>query len=207
MIYSVNSSRVQRVGQAVKPKTGISAQLAPSSANSKVTQNTKSGASVSAHQKPNNIPNQALAQPAASTGSATGADRLPNPLANGVVGRPALQESLTLPGAPAVGGGRNVDQVMLQFQQTMLQMTNNFLETQQKVMLAYLNVKAGGQAMPSVTPGNGNATGINGINYQTPFSSQISMPLSLPDNLPNGFVQPPMAMVTATAIATAVMER
>lgn len=40
-------------------------------------------------------------------------------------------------------GPRNVDQVMLQFQQSMLQMTNSFLETQQRVMLAYLSGKAG----------------------------------------------------------------
>jgi malonyl CoA-acyl carrier protein transacylase len=39
---------------------------------------------------------------------------------------------------PAALNGRQVEQVMLQFQQTMLQMTNQFLETQQRVMLAYL---------------------------------------------------------------------
>ncbi|MBS1953618.1 MAG: SDR family NAD(P)-dependent oxidoreductase [Cyanobacteria bacterium SZAS-4] len=44
---------------------------------------------------------------------------------------------------PAAVSGKNVDQVMLQFQQTMLQMTNSFLQTQQQVMLAYLQNKSG----------------------------------------------------------------
>ncbi|MBX9950840.1 MAG: hypothetical protein K2Y39_16840 [Candidatus Obscuribacterales bacterium] len=37
----------------------------------------------------------------------------------------------------------NTDAIMITFQQTMLQMTNNFLQTQQQVMLAYLQVKSG----------------------------------------------------------------
>ncbi len=36
----------------------------------------------------------------------------------------------------------NTDAVMITFQQTMLQMSNNFLQTQQQVMLAYLQVKS-----------------------------------------------------------------
>ncbi|MBC7998159.1 MAG: acyltransferase domain-containing protein, partial [Leptolyngbya sp.] len=42
---------------------------------------------------------------------------------------------------PAANG--NVDQVMVQFQQTMLEMTNSFLKTQQQVMTAYLMAKSG----------------------------------------------------------------
>ena len=45
--------------------------------------------------------------------------------------------------------GKNVDQVMLQFQQTMLQMTNSFLQTQQQVMLAYLQAKGAPVATPA----------------------------------------------------------
>lgn len=48
---------------------------------------------------------------------------------------PAIKAS-TQPRRPSTGS--SVDQVMVQFQQTMLEMTNNFLETQQNVMLAYL---------------------------------------------------------------------
>lgn len=44
---------------------------------------------------------------------------------------------------PTAVSGKHVDQVMLQFQQTMLQMTNSFLQTQQQVMLAYLQNKSG----------------------------------------------------------------
>jgi len=51
---------------------------------------------------------------------------------------------------PAANG--NMDQVMVQFQQTMLEMTNSFLRTQQQVMSAYLQAKAGvvpqGQYLP-----------------------------------------------------------
>lgn len=48
----------------------------------------------------------------------------------------------------------NVDQVMIEFQQTMLQMTDNFLKTQQNVMLAYLNAQQAGKSL--------SATGIGG---------------------------------------------
>lgn len=51
---------------------------------------------------------------------------------------------------PAANG--NMDQVMVQFQQTMLEMTNSFLRTQQQVMSAYLQAKSGvvpqGQYLP-----------------------------------------------------------
>jgi len=51
----------------------------------------------------------------------------------------AKSGSVTGPSSDAKKGvSKNVDQVMLEFQQSMLQMTNNFLQTQQKVMLAYL---------------------------------------------------------------------
>lgn len=42
---------------------------------------------------------------------------------------------------------RALEQIMLQYQQTMLQMTNNFIEAQQQVMLAYLAGR-NGQPMP-----------------------------------------------------------
>lgn len=44
---------------------------------------------------------------------------------------------------PRQAAGGNVDQVMIQFQQTMLEMTNSFLRTQQQVMGAYLQAKSG----------------------------------------------------------------
>lgn len=44
---------------------------------------------------------------------------------------------------PRQAAGGNVDQVMIQFQQTMLEMTNSFLRTQQQVMGAYLQAKTG----------------------------------------------------------------
>ncbi len=44
---------------------------------------------------------------------------------------------------PQLPSARSRDQVMIEFQQTMLQMTNNFLQTQQNVMLAYLTGEQG----------------------------------------------------------------
>lgn len=42
------------------------------------------------------------------------------------------------------------DAVMISFQETMLSMTNNFLQAQQQVMLAYLNCRSAPYSMPSV---------------------------------------------------------
>ncbi|RTL41028.1 MAG: SDR family NAD(P)-dependent oxidoreductase [Candidatus Melainabacteria bacterium] len=53
---------------------------------------------------------------------------------------PVMPQQVLMPTAVS---GKHVDQVMLQFQQTMLQMTNSFLQTQQQVMLAYLQNKSG----------------------------------------------------------------
>jgi acyl transferase domain-containing protein/NAD(P)H-dependent flavin oxidoreductase YrpB (nitropropane dioxygenase family) len=58
--------------------------------------------------------------------------------------------------APPSPVGDDVDRVMIEFQQTMLQMTNNFLETQQNVMLAYLQAQGNGSATsnPNLAPFN-----------------------------------------------------
>lgn len=47
------------------------------------------------------------------------------------------------------GQPAHVDQVMLRFQETMLQMTQSFLQTQQQVMLSYLQTR--GSAMPNAS--------------------------------------------------------
>ena len=60
--------------------------------------------------------------------------------------------------------GNNVDRVMLEFQQSMLEMTNRFLETQQNVMLAYL--QANGR-MP------------NQVQMQMPMPMPMQMPASI----------------------------
>lgn len=49
---------------------------------------------------------------------------------------------------------QNVDKVMLEFQQSMLEMTNRFLETQQNVMLAYLQANGRGGYQPQLTQFN-----------------------------------------------------
>ncbi len=78
---------------------------------------------------------------------------------------PAAKQIMPAPFNPAANGQQSMDQVMMQFQQTMLQMTNSFLETQQNVMLAYLNAKSGNYqvARPS---GNSNTNNNNGFANQ-----------------------------------------
>lgn len=48
-------------------------------------------------------------------------------------------------GAAPVAAGSNREQVMIEFQQSMLQITKSFLEAQQQVMMAYLGSPASGQ--------------------------------------------------------------
>jgi len=64
--------------------------------------------------------------------------------------------------------GRGTDQVMLQFQATMLQMTSNFLATQEKVMLAYLQGIASQSLMAANPVSNLSAQSANSsttVNY------------------------------------------
>jgi len=63
---------------------------------------------------------------------------------------PLQPNPLQRQGANRATGDRSVDQVMLQFQETMLQMTNSFLETQKQVMLTYLSAKAGNAVAPAM---------------------------------------------------------
>lgn len=86
--------------------------------------------------------------------------------------------------ATAAANGRNVEQVMLQFQQSMLQMTTSFLETQQRVMLAYLQGPQGNQGIPQQYP----QQGIIG-------NQQISWaPQALAQAGPNVLAAPPIPM-------------
>jgi acyl transferase domain-containing protein len=55
--------------------------------------------------------------------------------------KPVIQTQI--PTTPMPLGVSTSDQVMMQFQQTMLTMTQNFLETQQNVMIAYLQSRSG----------------------------------------------------------------
>lgn len=81
-------------------------------------------------------------------------------------------------GLPRQAAGGNVDQVMIQFQQTMLEMTNSFLRTQQQVMGAYLQAKTG--TMPP-----------QGFMPQQP--QQFIQPQFAPAQLPQQFIQPQFA--------------
>ncbi|HEY9783799.1 MAG TPA: beta-ketoacyl synthase N-terminal-like domain-containing protein, partial [Candidatus Obscuribacterales bacterium] len=77
------------------------------------------------------------------------------------------------PAPQMVAGANNIDQVMLHFQKTMLEMTNSFLVTQQQVMLAYFSAKqgAGSNQLPGLPPAF--AQSANGF---VPFNSLMQPP-------------------------------
>lgn len=86
--------------------------------------------------------------PKASSYSATGSQQVSPPHKNGST-QPELRpntssgaQSISQPPSPAVAGTPKA-QVMMEFQRSMLEMTNSFLQTQEKVMMSYL--QRGGQ--------------------------------------------------------------
>jgi acyl transferase domain-containing protein len=143
LTYLVNSHRIKRVGAPETAKPAAPATQAPKAA----TQTKPTGAPVSAPSKPPNpqaapaSTTRASADPPSSV-PATKAPTLPPAGVASSLLNAAANNSATAPSSYAAGQ-RNVDQVMVQFQQSMLQMTNSFLETQQQVMLAYLNGRNG----------------------------------------------------------------
>jgi acyl transferase domain-containing protein/NAD(P)H-dependent flavin oxidoreductase YrpB (nitropropane dioxygenase family) len=154
LTYMVNSYRVRRVG-APEAATASASKATQSSTRATATHSSNTGAPVTSQLKPTNSNSAPGAEAAATAprtpGSPEGATQRSLPSNGGVpqiaqpaTGLPALPSPFNGAGVQMPNlAGRNVDQVMMQFQQTMLQMTNSFLETQQKVMLAYLGAKTG----------------------------------------------------------------
>lgn len=75
---------------------------------------------------------------------------------------PAVAAPVQPPALPKITGGTSKERVMMQFQQSMLEMTNRFLETQQNVMLAYLQSNGGASNMPALPQSTLAAQGIAG---------------------------------------------
>ncbi len=96
-----------------------------------------------------------------------------------VISDSETQKAFASPGLAGTVNGSAVDQVMLQFQESMLQMTNSFLQTQQHVMLVYLKTRStSGKAIPffEVQPKATPAV------LPTPTIRPISDPIARPAN-------------------------
>lgn len=86
-----------------------------------------------------------------------------------VQNRPAVQSTQQASNKPApIAPGAPKAQVLLEFQRSMLEMTNSFLQTQEKVMMSYL--QQGGKPDTSAAP----FTSAQGHTRQTPAAAQPS---------------------------------
>ncbi|MBY0550856.1 MAG: SDR family NAD(P)-dependent oxidoreductase [Candidatus Obscuribacterales bacterium] len=87
--------------------------------------------------------------PAASTPSA-GGTRNTNPPAPTVTNRPAKTPVTRPPAdARATSAATGRDRMMIEFQSSLLEMTNNFLQTQERVMMAYLGANEANSVAPA----------------------------------------------------------
>ncbi len=167
MLYKVNSVEITRIGAdgqrvITPPKAGVKAVTKTAAvATAKPNSNTTAASPVAAS-KAYNPSNSAASQPALQPTSASLAK--PNKqhltdVPNRTNGQPLMETNSRRNGNHPARPDQNVDRVMLEFQQSMLEMTNRFLETQQNVMLAYLQA---------------NGRGNNGINMPVPQFEQKS---------------------------------
>jgi acyl transferase domain-containing protein/NAD(P)H-dependent flavin oxidoreductase YrpB (nitropropane dioxygenase family) len=149
LLYRVNSAKIERLG-------GSAAQAVQKTRLQSVSKPLGQAAS----QKPDQQrgPKLDLAQPLPQTKTANtrvnGNGKYPvSSLSNKNPNGQQSMESNNKKSIPPLAGrpDRDIDRVMLEFQQTMLEMTNRFLETQQNVMMAYLQGKQGG-----IAPGLGS---------------------------------------------------
>ena len=151
LLYLVNSAHIKRVGDnaPTKPLTKTSPSPAQAaSAAAKQPQTVSKPVQVSSSQTETRNPIPA----SMNTSKPKDQPSVNQAMSNRAVQAPVPPTPTTAPTQgvlmPTAVSGKNVDQVMLQFQQTMLQMTNSFLQTQQQVMLAYLQTK-GGPSVPA----------------------------------------------------------
>ncbi|CAN5414350.1 hypothetical protein BH10CYA1_BH10CYA1_01840 [soil metagenome] len=152
LMYLVNSANIKRVGEAapVKPPLKTSpAPAAPVAAKQpqpvskpvQVTQPQGSSQTETRNPTASSMNTSKPADPPRQNQTAAAQAPTLQPAPVTMQPQQVMQPQQAL--MPTAVSGKNVDQVMLQFQQTMLQMTNSFLQTQQQVMLAYLQNKSG----------------------------------------------------------------
>lgn len=158
MLYKVNSVEITRIGadgqRVIAPaKAAVKAVVAKTAATATAQQNSSIATSPVAAAKSYNPSASAASQPALQPTTASLAK--PNKqhltdVPNRTNGQPPMETNSRRNGNQPARQDQNVDRVMLEFQQSMLEMTNRFLETQQNVMLAYLqaNGRGNGIALP-----------------------------------------------------------
>ncbi len=172
MLYAVNSvgiSRIKEDGSVDVKKTALSASISSKTTGEANRQNMatteKSPALPLASKAPVQTqvqtPIQTTAQTAAQSAAQMPVTQAIQPLARATKasngqhpadvqarhtnGQLPMETNNRKPGnQPAGRPDQSVDRVMLEFQQSMLEMTNRFLETQQNVMLAYLQTNGRG---------------------------------------------------------------
>ena len=123
LLYRVNSVRMERVTSGLPG----SSEAQRKSLNAAAKQSSTNHRNGSGEQSSSNNGNGSGQQSSPQQALASAMPMFEMPQAN----------------SASIAAGGNVEHVMLQFQQNMLQMTNRFLETQQQVMLAYLNSQNG----------------------------------------------------------------
>jgi malonyl CoA-acyl carrier protein transacylase len=113
----------------------------------KVTNTSGPGTATPASQS---VPQVRVKQEAFQSNTPARQENAPSPVgAQNLLNKQLPMQAPSLPKLSA-GAAGNVDQVLIEFQKTMLQMTNDFLKTQQNVMLAYLQSRSPG-AGPRIT--------------------------------------------------------
>ncbi|HRI53789.1 MAG TPA: acyltransferase domain-containing protein, partial [Pseudomonadota bacterium] len=163
LLYAMNSARIERITQGRKPGDQAAGEKRPPMKSPPLISpapERAAGGHEAVHAPPPLPPSAPASVPAAALPFAS-APVAPTPFA----GAPAASPSFA--GAPAAPpfasapvwatANTGAEQVMLQFQQTMVQLSSGFLETQQRVMLAYLESLQGrpalvNQPVPSAAP-------------------------------------------------------
>ncbi|HNB23948.1 MAG TPA: acyltransferase domain-containing protein, partial [Candidatus Melainabacteria bacterium] len=205
LLYTIDSANINRVGAA---KTAASTDTAPASMARPASAAPAQNAQTQARPQSGQVSQTQVNQPQIQTppGQTVSNPAIQAPSSGAKTVNPAAKESATrmtastnqpprAPQAPVAynapagypqaqplprpAAAGNMDQVMVQFQQTMLEMTNSFLRTQQQVMSAYLQAKAG--AVPQAQ-------------YLPPQQTQFIQPQFAQQQFAQQpFVQPPFA--------------
>lgn len=179
--YRVNSHRIVRVKpDGSTEAVGRTANVSFSAHKSENTQATSATYAISGRAEPDKVP---AGRPAATapqhpaqpqlTGNAQAGYVAPQPQQYGY-GAPQPVQPLYASsqqqqaGYARAAGISAVDEVMLQFQRSMVDITNNFLTAQQQVMLSYLQMKGGQPVAPYAQPFN------NGASNEMAFYNRVS---------------------------------
>ncbi len=206
LVYHVNSAYIKRIDTVVQSTVSVSA------ASTSTDNNGAKSPSLKSKPVPQLVQHAAKALSTTMTTPSNPSDRTTSPSQgmpekpphSGQAGDPERERSQRL-GIPSFNslqaqggqgiGGRNVDQVMINFHQTMLKMTDHFLETQQKVMQAYLLGQQGQivqrqiatTSFPALEPqtssgSNGDGPEHSSLSFEPAYAQVPNIELSQPSN-------------------------